>query len=71
MLEAGVTVLLGAPRRPLTREQHLTKFRACMAFVFGSPRPALDDALIAQVDELETCADVGHIARLAAGMDGA
>lgn len=69
VMEARVESLLGAPRRPLSRGQHLAKFRACMAFGFGGARQDLEDALIEAMDDLEACPDVGRLAWLAAGLE--
>jgi 2-methylcitrate dehydratase PrpD len=67
VLEVSIDALLGAPARPLTRDQHLAKFRACAAFGFGGPRPDIEDALIGITDNLVNLADVGMLGRLAAG----
>lgn len=61
--EARVERLFGSPAWPLTRAQHLGKFRACLAFGFGRPVPALAEEMIARVDALETEPDVGALAR--------
>jgi 2-methylcitrate dehydratase PrpD len=63
VLEARVERLFGSPAWPLTRAQHLEKFRACLAFGFGRPMEALADDMIARVDALETEPDVGALAR--------
>ena len=50
--------MLAHPDRPLTQEQHLTKFRRCLDF---SAEPLASDAgeqLIAAVDALETLPDI-------------
>lgn len=50
--------VLGSPELPLTREQHLDKFRACCEAA-ARPLPAVQiDDLIAAVDELEQLDDV-------------
>jgi 2-methylcitrate dehydratase PrpD len=67
VLEVGIERLLGTPQRPLSREAHLAKFRACCAFGFGDANPALEDALIAAADQLPELTDVGLLGRLAAG----
>jgi 2-methylcitrate dehydratase PrpD len=67
-LEMGVDALLGAVARPLTREQHLAKFRACCAYGFGGQRPDIEAALIEATDNLPHLADVGVLGQLAAGM---
>ncbi|MBX9947242.1 MAG: MmgE/PrpD family protein [Reyranella sp.] len=59
--------MLAHPSRPLTREQHLEKFRRCLAF---SAEPLAPDAglqLIEATDRLEEMADVRALAGLAAG----
>lgn len=65
VLQMAVDCLLGAPARPLARDQHLAKFRACAAFGFGGSRPETEDALIAACDRLEALPDVAVLARLA------
>ena len=56
--------VLGAPDRPLSREQHLDKFRRCWRY--GCARLGDDAAerLIALVDRLETVDDVRDLIRL-------
>ena len=54
--------MLANPARPLTREQHLRKFRRCWSFAatpLGDP-----DAVIAMVDALDTLDDVRTLTRL-------
>jgi len=68
VLEVGIERLLGTPQRPLSREAHLAKFRACCAFGFGGARPDLEDALIEATDQLTELTDVGLLGRLAAGI---
>jgi 2-methylcitrate dehydratase PrpD len=67
-LEIYIDALLGAKARPLSRDQHLAKFRACCAYGFGEARPDIEDALIAATDNLATLNDVGIFGRLAAGL---
>jgi 2-methylcitrate dehydratase PrpD len=67
MLETGIQALLGAPTRPLTRDQHLAKFSACIRYGFGSNQPKIEAALIDATDNLATVGDVGILARLGAG----
>jgi 2-methylcitrate dehydratase PrpD len=64
--EARVDKLFGSPADPLSREQHLAKFRACLAFGYGRPMEALAETLIARVDALEAEPDVGALSRLLA-----
>jgi 2-methylcitrate dehydratase PrpD len=66
-LTYAIDALLGAPARPLTREQHLAKFRACCAYGFGAARPDIEDALIGATDNLVSLPDVGMLGRLAGG----
>ncbi len=68
VLEVGIERLLGTPQRPLSREAHVAKFRACCAFGFGAVNPVLEDALIAATDQLTELTDVGQLGRLAAGI---
>lgn len=57
-----VTAQLGSPAFPLTREQHLDKFRKCLAFGLGAERSAaLAEELIARVDALEAENDVASL----------
>jgi 2-methylcitrate dehydratase PrpD len=67
VLETAIEALLGAPARPLSRAQHLAKFKACCAFGFGTPRPDIEDALIDATDTLAALPDVGVLGALAAG----
>ncbi|AMS31169.1 hypothetical protein AEM38_16040 [Hyphomonadaceae bacterium UKL13-1] len=68
VLEVSIEQLLGTPQRPLSREAHLAKFRACCAFGFGQANPVLEAALIEAVDQLTELTDVGLLGRLAAGI---
>ncbi len=68
VLEVSIEQLLGTPQRPLSREAHLAKFRACCAFGFGQANPVLEDALIEAVDQLTELTDVGLLGRLAPGI---
>ena len=52
----------GGPVRPLTREQHLAKFRGNWAW--AGLDPAAGEALIERVDRLESVEDVGQLAAL-------
>ncbi|MEO0981066.1 MAG: MmgE/PrpD family protein [Pseudomonadota bacterium] len=67
VVEARIDALYGSPADPMTREMHLEKFRACVAFGFGAPRADLCEALIEAVDHLETLEDAARLSRLAAG----
>jgi 2-methylcitrate dehydratase PrpD len=66
-LEVGIDALLGAPARPLSRDQHVAKFRACVWYGFGAARPDIEDALIFATDNLVSLADIGMLGRMAAG----
>jgi 2-methylcitrate dehydratase PrpD len=69
VFETSVAHLLGASARPLSRAQHLAKFRACCSYGFGQERLGIQDALIGAIDQLETLPDVGILGRLAAGQE--
>jgi 2-methylcitrate dehydratase PrpD len=66
-LEVAIDALLGAPARPLSRDQHVAKFRSCIGFGFGAARPDIEDALIGATNDLASLADIGMLGRLAAG----
>jgi 2-methylcitrate dehydratase PrpD len=66
-LEISIDALLGAPARPLSRNQHVAKFRACVGYGFGAARPDIGDALIGATDDLLSLADIGMLGRMAAG----
>ncbi len=57
-----VPVPLGNPARPLTRDQHLAKFRACWRYA-GMP-PETCDAVIALVDRLENLTNIDALIAL-------
>ena len=60
------TAMLAAATRPLTRDQHLAKFRRCWQFAADRlERPAAEE-LIAQVDRLDEMADVRVLSSLLA-----
>ncbi|MEM9599778.1 MAG: MmgE/PrpD family protein [Pseudomonadota bacterium] len=61
--------LFGSPADPLTRGQHLEKFRACVRFGLSDDKAdTVADGLIAMVDELERFGDVRELFRLAGGL---
>ena len=74
-LENGETIsetiddLYGAPVNPMSTEDHLRKFRACVEFGFGQPTADIADRLIDLTDRLETLPDTSLLARLAAGKE--
>ncbi len=58
--------MLGNPARPLTRAQHLTKFRQCLPFSAEPSVAAHADPMIAAADALDTLADCRLLTDLAA-----
>jgi 2-methylcitrate dehydratase PrpD len=65
---AQIDVLFGSPASPLSPEQHLEKFRACIGFGLSEVKAeAVADGLIGAVDRLETLSDCREIFALAAG----
>ena len=64
-LEWECDAMLANPARPLTREQHLAKFRRCWAFAADPLPETARDSLIERVDNLEEAGDVRELARLA------
>jgi 2-methylcitrate dehydratase PrpD len=56
--------MLASAERPLTREQHLVKFRRCCTFADRTWKDAETEALIACVDRLETLDDVRMLTRM-------
>jgi len=58
--------MLANPARPLTREQHLAKFRRCLDFSATPLAPGTAERLIAAVDRLEALEDVRRLADMAA-----
>jgi hypothetical protein len=67
VLQVSIEALIGSPARPLLREQHLAKFRACLRYGFGAPHPDLEDGLIRACDHLANLPEVSLLPRLAAG----
>jgi 2-methylcitrate dehydratase PrpD len=59
--------MLANPARPLTREQHLAKFRRCLDFA-ETPLPGAADRLIEVVDRLEAMEDVRTLSRHASAV---
>lgn len=70
---AMIGKLFGSPADPLTREQHLTKFKNCVSFGFNNKGLSevnakhLADRLIELVDNLERLEDCSEIYTLASG----
>ncbi len=58
---------LGSPASPLSREQHLRKFRACLDFAGFT---GLADPLIQAIDSLSEQEDMAALLRRAAGLAG-
>lgn len=60
--------LFGSPADPLTRDQHLEKFRNCLAFGLSEDKATrVADRLIARVDSLERYDDVRDLFSLSSG----
>jgi 2-methylcitrate dehydratase PrpD len=59
--------MLANPARPLTRDQHLAKFRRCLDFAAAPLPSGTADRLIETVDRLEEMADVRSLAQMASG----
>ncbi|MFV3073460.1 MmgE/PrpD family protein [Niveispirillum fermenti] len=64
---ARVDSQLGSPVTPLTREQHLRKFRACLDF---AGMCHLADPLIQAIDTLDSQDDMAALLRRAGGLPG-
>ncbi len=60
---ARVEIPRGDPRRPLTREERVAKFRQCAIRACPSDRA---ESVIAMVEDLDGLADAGRVARLLA-----
>lgn len=68
VIETRIDALLGSPTEPLSREQHLAKFRACMAFGLGAETGArAGEDLIERVEAIEREKDAAVLLRLASG----
>ena len=61
-----VTTQFGSPAWPLTREQHMAKAQACLAF---GGLPDIHEPLAAMLDDFDTLHDAARAFRLAAGRD--
>lgn len=64
--EIRLETVLGHPDSPLTREQHLDKFRRCWTYGAGRLRAENCDRLITLADGLETVADIRELVTLTA-----
>ncbi|WP_207762573.1 MmgE/PrpD family protein [Niveispirillum lacus] len=67
MVQVQIDSQLGSPATPLSREQHLRKFRACLDFAGAT---ALADPLIDAIDRLHEQEDMAALLRRAAGLAG-
>ncbi|MCH8802416.1 MAG: MmgE/PrpD family protein, partial [Chloroflexi bacterium] len=63
-LELTLDQVLGHPDKPLSRDQHLEKFRACWAEGAGHLPASNRDRLVDLVDGLESTPSVEEIVRL-------
>jgi len=63
--------VLGHPDRPLSRAQHLDKFRRCWTYGARRLDPERGERLIELVDRLETVSDVRDLVALTVPMNGA
>ena len=61
------TTMLANPARPLTREQHLTKFHRCCTFSTDALRPDASAGLVDLVDRLDEIDDVRLLTELVSG----
>ena len=59
--------MLAHPERPLTRDQHLAKFRRCWQFAADGLAASAGEALIERVDRLEDLPDVRALTELIGG----
>jgi len=67
-MTVSTDILFGSPAFPLTREQHLEKFRNCVAFGLSAVKAeAIADGLIGLIDSLERQDAMVDIFRLAYG----
>ena len=66
---AKIDKLFGSPDDPLSREQHIDKFRNCLLFGLGNAKAKpTADSLITLVDNLEHSDDCRKIFSLASGL---
>lgn len=66
---AAIDQLYGSPADPMSHAAHLEKFRACLAFGFGSAQDKRAARMIALTDTIETLTDMRELIRLAAGYE--
>jgi len=67
-LEARIDKLFGSPEDPLTPQQHLEKFKACISFGLSDINAqATGNRLITLIEGIESLSDVSEIFELAAG----
>ncbi len=59
--ETTFDVVYGNPKKPMTREAHLEKFRRNWSLAARALEPGSDERLIAMVDALETVTDVSAL----------
>jgi 2-methylcitrate dehydratase PrpD len=64
-----IDALYGSPSDPMTRADHIDKFRSCVTFGFGHQRSDIAEQMINLTDNLETVSDASQLSRLAAGME--
>jgi len=64
--EERVEDMIGSPHNPLTREQHLAKFRRCWRSGVRPLDPASGERLIGLIDRLDDLSDIGEIIELVA-----
>lgn len=64
-----IDALFGSPAQPMTRDQHIEKFRSCCSFGWKQSNPKIEDILIHHTDNLETLDDSACLSRLASGQE--
>jgi 2-methylcitrate dehydratase PrpD len=65
IIEQSCASTLGSPERPLSEEQHLSKFRKCCASAAKALSKEAVEKLILTIDQLEQVSDVSLISKLA------
>lgn len=67
-IEAKIETLFGSPSNPLSREQHIAKFRSCIGFSLSEVKAqTVADGLISKVESLESLSDCRELYELAVG----